>query len=131
MVYFEGNAHRVWIRGLGGGATGSGAFEGADQATLYYLPGSTGWGPTFDGRPTALWLPRVETGDTRFGVRTNHFGFTITWARDKVVVVEACTDLADPVWSPVSTHTLTGGTATFTDPDWAQNPARFYRVRGE
>ena len=25
--------------------------------TVYYLPGTTGWGPTFGGRPTALWPP--------------------------------------------------------------------------
>jgi hypothetical protein len=25
------------------------------NATVYYLPGTTGWGPTYAGRPTALW----------------------------------------------------------------------------
>jgi hypothetical protein len=32
-------------------------FTGDDQATVYYLPGTTGWGPTFGGRPTAVWKP--------------------------------------------------------------------------
>jgi len=35
-------------------------FEGSTNVTVYYLPGTTGWGPTFAGRPTALWtLPPV------------------------------------------------------------------------
>ena len=31
-------------------------FYGDNNATVYYLPGTTGWGTTFDGRPTALWV---------------------------------------------------------------------------
>jgi hypothetical protein len=31
-------------------------FTGDASATLYYLPGATGWGATFGGRPTALWV---------------------------------------------------------------------------
>ena len=30
-------------------------FTGANNATIYYLPGATGFGPTFGGRPTAVW----------------------------------------------------------------------------
>ena len=25
------------------------------KATIYYLPGTSGWGPTFGGRPTMPW----------------------------------------------------------------------------
>jgi BspA type Leucine rich repeat region (6 copies) len=32
-------------------------FSGDNNATVYYLPRTTGWGPTFGGRPTALWDP--------------------------------------------------------------------------
>ncbi len=32
-------------------------FSGDNNATVYYLPGTTGWGTTFGGRPTALWPP--------------------------------------------------------------------------
>ena len=39
-----------------------------------------GVGHHLGGRPTALWSPQVQTSDTSFGVRTNQFGFTITWA---------------------------------------------------
>jgi hypothetical protein len=38
-------------------------FTRDDQATVYYLPGTTGWGATFGGRPTALWIqvPTIQT----------------------------------------------------------------------
>ena len=44
-IYFYGDAPKI---------TGT-LFRGARSATIYYLPGSTGWGDTFDGRPTKLW----------------------------------------------------------------------------
>ncbi len=118
-AYFRGNAPSL----------DSAAFDNAGNATVYYLPGTTGWGESFDGRPTALWRPRVQTGDTSFGVRTNQFGFTISWASGWVVVVEACASLANPIWSPVGTNTLAGDSCYFSDPDWTNYPARFYRLR--
>jgi hypothetical protein len=119
-IYFNGNAPSLG---------GSYVFEGATNATVYYLLGTTGWGATFGGRPTALWLPQVQTTDSSFGVRTNQFGFNITWASGKVVVVEACTNLGNPTWIPVGTNMLTGGSSYFSDPDWTNYPARFYRLR--
>jgi hypothetical protein len=72
----------------------------------------------------------VQAGAASFGVRTNQFRFDIFWASHRIVVVEACTDLVQPIWSPVSTNnTLAGGTACFSDPQWAEYPARFYRLR--
>ncbi len=97
--------------------------------TVYYLAESVGWGSTFGGRPTALWQLQFLPGDTSFGVRTNQFGFNINWASGRVVVVEACTDLAQPIWSPVGTNTLTDGSSYFSDPQWTNHPARFYRLR--
>ena len=44
------------------------------------------------------------------------------------VVVEAATNLANPVWIPVSTNTLTSGTNYFSDPQWTNYPERFYRA---
>jgi hypothetical protein len=62
------------------------------------------------------------------GVWTNQFGFTITGPSDAVVVVDACTDPANPDWSPVGTNTLTGGSSYFSDPEWTNYPRRFYRL---
>jgi hypothetical protein len=43
--------------------------------------------------------------------------------------VETSTSLADPIWTPVGTNTLTSGSAYFSDPQWTNYPARFYRIR--
>ena len=118
-VYFQGNAPSI----------GLDVFWSDNTATVYYLPGTTGWGPTIGGRPTALWKPLVQANDASFGVRTNQFGFVISWATNASVVVEACTDLAQPLWSPVGTNTLTDGSSYFSDPQWTNHPARFYRLR--
>lgn len=108
---------------------GSSAFALANNATVYYLAGTTGWGATYGGRPTRLWNPQVQSIDATFGVRTNRFGFTITGTSNLVIVVEACTNLADAAWSPLGTNTLTGGSSYFSDPQWTNYPSRFYRLR--
>jgi hypothetical protein len=117
-VYFKGNAPSF----------GSDVFHNANNATVYYLPGTTGWGPMFAGRTTVLWKPQVQTSGASFGVRTNRFGFTITGTIGSVVVVEACTDLANPAWFPLQTNALSGGSFYFSDPQWTNYPARFYRL---
>jgi hypothetical protein len=118
-VYFTGNAPTV----------GSSAFDYDNNATIYYLPGTTGWGPTFAGHPTVLWNPQAQTSDASVGVRTNRFGFTISGTSGLVIVVEACTKLANTIWTPVGTNTLTGGTSYFSDAQWTNYPGRFYRLR--
>jgi hypothetical protein len=118
-VYFTGNAPSV----------GSLAFAGDFRATAYYLPGTTGWGTTFGGRPAVLWNPQMQTSGTSFGVRTNQFGFLIIWAGGGVVVVEACTNLTHPAWYPVQTNMLRSGASYFSDSHWTNSPARFYRLR--
>jgi hypothetical protein len=37
--------------------------------------------------------------------------------------------LANPVWSPLQTNTLTGGSCYFSDSQWTNYPGRFYRLR--
>ena len=118
-IYFAGNVPSV----------GRQLFADDYRVTVYYLPGTTGWGTTFCGWPAMPWRPQVRTTDASFGVRTNQFGFNITWASDMVVVVEACANLANPTWSPVGTNTLTGGSSYFSDPQWTNYPARVYRLR--
>jgi hypothetical protein len=108
---------------------GSSVFDDVRDATAYYSTETAGWDPTFGGLPTAPWNPRVQTTDASFGVRTNRFGFNINWGSDRVVVVEACADLANPNWVPVGTNALTGGSSYFGDSQWADHPARFYRLR--
>ncbi|HRI15826.1 MAG TPA: hypothetical protein PLX89_22745 [Verrucomicrobiota bacterium] len=47
------------------------------------------------------------SGDPGFGATANGFGFLISWATNAAVVVKANPSLAAPVWTPVSTNTLT------------------------
>ena len=124
-VYFQGNAPTA-------GQSVFYNYFGPDWATIYYLPGTTGWGSTFGGVPTALWTlpyPMILTSSPSFGVRTNGFGFIISWATNVSVIVEASTDLAHPNWSTVVTNALNGGSICFTDPTWRDYPARCYRLR--
>ena len=118
-IYFEGNSP----------AENSTVFLTDDNAIVYYLPGTSGWGATFGGRPPALWRPQARTSDASFGVQTNQFGFKIAWASGQTVVVETCADLANPVWLPLRTNTLTGDSFYFSDPEWTNYPGRFYRLR--
>jgi hypothetical protein len=121
-VYLQGNAPSL----------GFGALADATNATVYYLPGTIGWGSTFGGRPTALWVlpnPLILTSGASFGVQTNGFNFIISWATNMPVVVEACTSPANPFWIPVSTNALSSGSSYFSDPQWTNYSSRFYRLR--
>jgi hypothetical protein len=116
-VYFQGNAPTVGVD----------AFTD-ETPTVYYLPGTTGWSTSFAGSPSALWLPLILNKGPSFGVQSNAFGFTIFWATNISVVVEACTNLADPVWFPVATNTLTNGSFHFSEPLQTNSSGRFYRI---
>jgi uncharacterized repeat protein (TIGR03803 family) len=120
-VYFMGNAPDADLTVFAG-----------DDATVYYLPGTMGWGPTFGSVATALWSlpnPLILNDGPSFGVQTNGFGFLISWATDLAVVVETCMSLADPIWYPLSTNTPVGGSSYFSDPQWTNYARRFYRLR--
>ena len=104
-------------------------FDDDDNATVYYLAGTTGWGRSFGGRPAVLWDLPVKTTAAGFGVRTNRFGFNITGITNIPIVVEACTDLECGSWTSLQTCTITNGSIYFSDPTWTNYPARFYRIR--
>jgi Leucine Rich Repeat (LRR) protein len=98
-------------------------------AVVYYLPGTTGWGPMADGVPAVLWNPQVQTADNNFGVRQNRFGFNITGTADIPIVIEGCASLGAPTWIPLQSGTLTNGAIYFSDPQWTNYPSRLYRIR--
>ncbi len=129
-VYFQGNAPNLGLEAFVVADRFGDYF--ADPATIYYLPGTTGWGPTFGDLPTIPWTlvyPLILNQTTGFGVQSDQFGFTVSWATNASVVVEANTSLTSPNWSPVATNTLSSGTFYFTDPQWTNYPVRFYRIR--
>lgn len=120
-IYFNGDAPSF----------GAFVFAVDDSATIYYLPGTTGWSSTYDGLSTALWFlpnPLILSNGSDFGVQNNQFGFTITGPSGLFIVVEACANLASPVWSPVATNNLIGGSYRFSDFAWSNYPSRFYRL---
>lgn len=57
------------------------------------------------------------------------FGFNVVGSSGMVVIVEAADDLTSPAWTPVSTQTLSNGSAPFEDPGSVDKPSRFYRLR--
>jgi hypothetical protein len=121
-AYFQGNAPS-------GDST---VFSGDNNTTVYYLPGTRGWGPTFGDCLTAPWplpYPVILNNSPGFGPQNNGFGFTACWGTNIPVVVEACTDLANPIWFPVGTNTFTNGLSYFIDPQWTNCPTRLYRLR--
>jgi hypothetical protein len=96
------------------------------DAIVYYLNGTAGWFSTFCGEPTMLWNPQA----TSFSMASGHFGFYIAGPAKATMVVEACTNLANPVWLPMSTNILSGsGTSVFSDSQSGNYPGRFYRFR--
>ena len=120
-AYFSGDAPTL---------SGTDWFAGATNATVYRLPGAAGWPEVpglWAGRPTALWLPETKT-DESLGVRDGRFGFSVGWAGGQTIVVEAATNLTDPVWVPVGTNALDGDSTYFSDPAWAARPGCFYRL---
>jgi hypothetical protein len=127
-VYFTGNPPSVDTSAFSFQVTDT---HFIDPTTVYYLSGITGWNDFSANTsiPVALWLPQAQTGDASFGVRSNQFGFNINWASGHTVVVEACSNMANPVWQPVQTNTLVSDSVYFSDPQWTNYPTRFYRLR--
>ncbi len=117
-IYFTGNAP----------AADSTVFDSDGNATVYYWPGASGWSSTFAGLPAVLWNPVIQTGDGSFGVKNGQFGFNVTGTANIPVVVESCTNLACPVWSPLRAVTLTNGSFYFSEAAQANGGGRFYRI---
>jgi hypothetical protein len=102
------------------------------SALFHHLPGATAWDLwEFNHRVGTLWLPQLQATAAGPGTSTNGFGFNVFWARDKVVVLEASSDLASGSWRPVETNRLTGVWSHFRDPEWATRLNRFYRARAQ
>lgn len=122
-LYFAGNAPATY---------GVHIFNGDNNATVYRLPGTTGWAALLAGLPTALWnLPKLTTPASSANVLTgtNTFGFNVSGVTGQTVVVEASTNLALAGWWPVQTNTFTNATFYFSSPKRAGDKSCFYRVR--
>ena len=69
-----------------------------------------------------LPTPQIQTSDASFGVRTNRFGFNLSGTSGQVVVVEACTSLANSTWVPVGTNTAHRRNVLFQRPPVGKSP---------
>ncbi len=133
QVYFEGNAPTL----------GADAFfeDGFNYGVnVYYIPGTTGWS-TFSAalgsslESLNLWYlpaPQILNFEPSFGLHPNgRFGFTVSWATNASIVVEANGNPSDPAWTPISTNAVTAtiGTANFLDPLTKNYIQRYYRLR--
>ncbi len=117
-AYFEGEAPPTDVT----------MFAEDTFVTFYYLPGATNWGQFLDNRPTVLWDARVVMTNASLGVRSNQFGFTIQGSSGLTVVVQAASLLTLDHWSPLGTNLLTGAPIFFSDPQWTNYHARYYRL---
>jgi hypothetical protein len=118
-LYFKGDAPII----------SPNSFSGDSNTTVYYLPGTGGWGATLGELPAVLWNPAVQN-DASFGLRLDRFGFNIGGTSNIIVVVEACTDLVNSGWVLVSTNTVTNGATYFGDTQqWTNHPNCYYRLR--
>ncbi|HMP82276.1 MAG TPA: immunoglobulin domain-containing protein [Verrucomicrobiota bacterium] len=73
--------------------------------------------------------PEIITTNGSFGISNGVFGFNLTGLSGQTVVMEAATNLANPIWVPLQTNTLDGDTFYFSDPQWTNYRGRFYRIR--
>ena len=117
-IYFAGNApslERTIVIGF---------------TMFYHLAEATGWNSSpwnyyFRFR-MALWVPRIS--QEGLGMQAGRFGFRMNWAAGHAVVVEACTNVAAPVWLPLATNGMVDGTGIFEDEEETNAGVRFYRV---
>ncbi|MEI7732432.1 MAG: leucine-rich repeat domain-containing protein [Verrucomicrobiota bacterium] len=121
-VYFEGNAPVVSYN----------VFYPDTNATVYYLPGTTGWSNSFASSPAlpaVLWNPLIQICSASKSVGSNQVGFDITGTLNIPIVVEVCADLACPIWTPLQPFTLTNGSCHFIGSLPANSLSGYYRIR--
>ncbi len=114
-VYFNGNAPET-----DGDIFG---YWGEEDIIVYYRKGTTGWGPTFCDRPTAVWNPS-EKPTVHFDPPTIVDGklvFNITCPAG--TTLESSTDLK--TWTPV---TVEGNVYTV---DTTVGKHTYYRIKAE
>ena len=102
-----------------------------EKATVYYLPDTTGWDnfSTNAGvQAVVLWNPLFQASGASFGLSNNQFGFNINGTANIPIVVEACANLANPVWTALTNVTLTNGLFCFSEPLQTNSSGRFYRI---
>ena len=105
----------------------SDVFSGS-PAIIYYRHGTSGWGETFAGRPTALWNAVILSGPGDISIGSEGLRFGLTGPVDHQAIIEFRTAWGAGESTPIFTNLLTGGVAVFTDPNWTSHASGYYRV---
>ena len=112
---------------------GSGVFNRVEKVLHHYIEGKSGWGNSFDGRPTATWIPPNPPETDMLVLEVSKTVNNPLWIpvavesisstesrrfyRLRGSVLEVTSNLAAPVWVPMATITA------------VIDPQRFYRLR--
>ncbi len=114
-VYFQGDAP---------------AFEGNpfpdSEPTVFVLRGTSGWTDGFAGRPVALWNPVIHQAAV---VAAEGFRIDFTGPPAETAAIEVSDHRPDGPWTTLHSEVLVDGSGSFTDPQAAEYPRRFYRIR--
>ncbi len=73
--------------------------------------------------------PAIITTNGSFGISNGVFGFQLTGLPGQTLVVEGSSNLT--TWIGLKTNLLTGESIYFSDPQWTNHPARYYRIRAQ
>jgi hypothetical protein len=104
-------------------------YSASQLLTIFRLPGKSGFGSTYNGRPVVLWNPLIQFSSAKYLPGAHSFGFNITGTSNDMITVEASTNLQLRAWFPVRTYTFTNDTVAFNDSGATAGPPRFYRIR--
>jgi hypothetical protein len=112
-VYFTGNPPTPGIS----------VFQNSTPS-LYYLPGSTGWGGTYAGRPAILWNPTFSSVD----FSDDGISCTVTGSLTIPIEIEVCTNLLSGQWMLLANTNINTGTVIIDDPAATNHVNSFYRI---
>jgi len=111
-VYFQGNCPSE---------VGGGVLSGT-PAIVYYLPGTTGWGETFDGHPVMM-----GHGAAALEIAV-YPGIRVTGEVGTTYVIESKTELEGDFWLTRGWIELTTPMAIWMDPVPTDSPRKVYRA---
>jgi hypothetical protein len=111
----RGNAPALALGGYG--------YDNFNNATVYYLPGTTGWVSTYADRPTALWIPITPSlpslaADYPLKLLTHS-------PAPATVRIQRSVNLVD--WDDWQTVSRDAGPSELQDTEAGSTPYRFYR----
>ena len=106
--------HHDYVFSVGGDATGSASIQNINA----FMQNS------------GLGKLRIQNPQLKSGLAKSaeQFGFTVTGPEAQGFVIETCTDLSQPVWTPVETNAISGGSYDFMELRRTDSPSRYYRV---